>query len=198
MADDQPDTGTDDDAPHGEPATNGKDDVDYKARFEQLQKDARRWEERSKANAKQLAELEPLAKRAKELEDASKSDIERATSEAQQAAARADKAEGELLRLKVAIRKGLTETQAKRLVGSTEDELEADADDLMASFRPKEDTPAVKAEEPEPADEPAREGQRRRPQERLRPGAVPDADTEPEETDPRALAAKVPRKVFGL
>jgi hypothetical protein len=194
MADDQPDTGSDDDAPHGDPTPTGDKDIDYKARFEQLQKDARRWEERSKSNAKQLAELEPLAKRAKELEDASKSDIERATAEAQQHLVRADKAEGELLRLRVAIRKGLTETQAKRLVGATEDELEADADDLMASFKPKEPEPAPKEDDDEP---PARE-QRRRPQERLRPGVVPDADTEPEETDPRKLAAMVSRGPFGL
>jgi predicted RNase H-like nuclease (RuvC/YqgF family) len=40
----------------------------------------------------------------------------------------------EVLRLRVALKKGLSETQAKRLVGKTEEELEADADDLLASF----------------------------------------------------------------
>ena len=34
----------------------------------------------------------------------------------------------------MALRKGLTEVQAKRLVGTTEEELEADAVDLLASF----------------------------------------------------------------
>lgn len=148
-----------------------------------------------KANAeaanlrKRLKDLEPLAAKAKELEDASKSDIERAANEAATNLSRAEKAEGELMRLRVALDKGLTETQAKRLIGSTPEELEADADDLLASFRPKNvDTEP----EPEPA-EPARDDRRRRPQERLRPGAVPDADTEPEETDPRKLAAMIPR-----
>lgn len=188
MDDDKPDTGSDDDAPHGDtPPDKGGDGTDWKARYEQLQRDARRWENRSKENATKLAELEPLAKRAKELEDAGKSDMERLTSELQGHTVRADKAEQELMRLRVAVRKGLTEVQARRLVGSSEEELEADAEDLMASFRPA--TP-----EPEPEPEPRSDNSRRRPQERLRPGAVPDADTEPEETDPRKLAAMVPRR----
>lgn len=40
----------------------------------------------------------------------------------------------EVLRLKVALAKGLTEFQTKRLVGTTKEELEADADDILASF----------------------------------------------------------------
>lgn len=153
-----------------------------------------------KANAeaanlrKRLKDLEPLAAKAKELEDSGKSDLERLTSEAQGHASRAEKAEAELMRLRVAMRKGLTETQAKRLVGASEDELEEDADDLLASFKPAE--PEKKDDEPEP--EPERGSDpRRRPQERLRPGAVPAADLEPEETDPRKLAAMVPRPLLG-
>lgn len=190
MADDDVDTGPEPENDGEAPGGQSQQDPDF---------DRGRAEEKiRKANAeaanlrKRLKELEPLAAKAKELEDASKSDIERATSEAQQHLARADKAEGELLRLRVAIRKGLTETQAKRLVGSTEDELEADADDLMASFQPRKADPEPDLD-PEPAEAPARADQRRRPTERLRPGAVPDADTEPEETDPRALAALVKR-----
>lgn len=40
----------------------------------------------------------------------------------------------EVLKLRVALKKGLTETQAKRLIGATETELEADADALVESF----------------------------------------------------------------
>jgi hypothetical protein len=40
----------------------------------------------------------------------------------------------EVLRYRVALRKGLTEVQAKRLLGSTEEELEQDAEELLASF----------------------------------------------------------------
>lgn len=187
---DEPDKGLTDDAPHGaDPPDKGDGDTDWRARFEQLQRDARKWESRAKQNAQRLDELEPLAKRAKELEDASKTDLERLTADVQTHQSRATAAEGELMRLKVALRKGLTEVQAKRLIGATEDELEADADDLLASFRP-----ATKDPEPTPEPEPPRPSNRReRPQERLRPGAVPDVDAEPEETDPRKLAAMVPR-----
>ncbi len=186
MADEQPDTGSDDDAP--DTGTAGTDSVDWKAEAEKFRALHRKQEERAKANDAKVRELEPLAKRAKELEDAGKSDMERLTGELQGHSVRADKAEQELMRLRVAVRKGLTEVQARRLVGSSEEELEADADDLMASFRP------AAPPEPDPEPEPSRsDNSRRRPQERLRPGAVPDADTEPEETDPRKLAAMVPR-----
>lgn len=40
----------------------------------------------------------------------------------------------EVLKLRVALDKGLTLVQAKRLVGETEEELMADADELLASF----------------------------------------------------------------
>jgi len=40
----------------------------------------------------------------------------------------------ENLRLRVALKKGLNENQLKRLVGTTEQELLADADELLASF----------------------------------------------------------------
>lgn len=40
----------------------------------------------------------------------------------------------DVLRLEVALEKGLTAVQAKRLVGATKDELEADAEELIASF----------------------------------------------------------------
>ncbi len=48
--------------------------------------------------------------------------------------AKANVTVNETLKLRVAIRKGLNETQAKRLVGSTEEELESDADALVQSF----------------------------------------------------------------
>lgn len=173
------------DAPTEDPPP--ESNTDWEAESKRLKALLNKETDYRKRNDAKVRELEPLAKRAKELEDAGKSDMERLTSELQGHTVRADKAEQELMRLRVAVRKGLTEVQARRLVGSSEEELEADADDLMASFRPA--TP-----EPEPEPEPRSDNSRRRPQERLRPGAVPDADTEPEETDPRKLAAMVPRR----
>jgi hypothetical protein len=40
----------------------------------------------------------------------------------------------ELLRLRVALKKGLNDNQAKRLIGTTEEELLQDADELLKSF----------------------------------------------------------------
>ena len=60
------------------------------------------------------------------------------------------------------MRKGLTEVQAKRLVGATEEELEADADELLESFGGAKETDS-------------KTGKPTRPREALRSGAVPGA-----------------------
>lgn len=124
---------------------------------------------------RRLKELEPLALRAQELEDGSKSETEKLTETNRSLEQRAVTAEADALRLRIALRRGLSEVQAKRLVGSTEEELDADAEELLASFKTP-DAPGG------------------RPREHLRPGAVPDA--EPVETDPAKLAALVPRNRF--
>lgn len=136
-----------------------------------------------KANAeaaayrKKVRDLEPLAKRAKELEDASKSDIERATEALTVAEKRAQEAELKALKLEVAAEKGLNASQARRLVGTTKEELEADADDLIDTFRSDEETVA---------DAP------RKPRERLRPGATPPE--EPEKNDPYKRAREAMKR----
>jgi hypothetical protein len=91
--------------------------------------DAERREKR--AAERRAAELEA---RLKEFEDRDKT-------EAQKLAERAEKAEAELatlqaasLRAEVALEKGLTPAQAKRLIGSTREELEADADELLEAL----------------------------------------------------------------
>jgi len=50
-------------------------------------------------------------------------------------------------------------------VGATREELEADADEILAEFSPKETRD---------------DDERRRPRERLRSGAAPDAEDEPD------------------
>jgi hypothetical protein len=54
--------------------------------------------------------------------------------EAQLVAAQKGDSSEELLRLRVALKKGLNDSQAKRLIGTTEEELLADADELLKSF----------------------------------------------------------------
>lgn len=102
---------------------------------------AREQEARAKANA-------TAAQRLEEIENASKTEQQRAAEALTAAERRASEAEAAALRLEVAADKGLTPAQAKRLVGSTREELEADAEDLLTNFKPPEkadDTAAVAA-----------------------------------------------------
>lgn len=128
--------------------------------------------------AKLKAERDELAKKAKELEDASKSDDEKREERATSAETKAAALEREAARLRIALKKGLTETQAKRLVGDNEEELEKDADELLESFQDDDGGDG--------------DGTRRTPKPRLRTGAAPSS--EPEETDPEKLAEQVPRR----
>jgi|SRR6478609_5423104 len=67
------------------------------------------------------------------------SDVDRLTRERDEAIKKAEKAGEtsiETLKLRVAIKKGLNEAQTKRLVGTTQEELEADADELLESWGP--------------------------------------------------------------
>lgn len=62
---------------------------------------------------------------------------------------RAEAAELKALRLEVAAEKGLNPAQAKRLVGTTKDELAADADEILEAF------PAKPAATPPPSQKPS-------------------------------------------
>lgn len=129
------------------------------------------------ADAKKNAEA---AKRLQELEDAKKSDLEKLTEAQKAAETRAAEAEQRALRLEVAAEKGLTPTQAKRLIGTTKEELEADADDLLASFKSDDDDGGTDT------------GPRRRPRERMRstrPGPEPEKDV-------KEVVAAIPRSRF--
>jgi len=113
----------------------GEDDTD----LEKLKADRDRWKEQSKKQETRAKENAAAATRLKEIEDNAKSEGQK-TDEAKRAAEeRAAHAEHELVKLRVAMRKGLTDVQAKRLVGNTEEELEADADELLTSFVKKDD-----------------------------------------------------------
>lgn len=112
-----------------EEAAQGVDSLPEWARkqLEKARKDAAGYRAKAK-------ELEPLAAKAKELEDAGRSDVEKLTARAEAAERSAAEAGASLLRLQVATEKGLSVSQAKRLVGSSREELEADADELLAAF----------------------------------------------------------------
>lgn len=98
-----------------------------------------------------LREAEPYVAKAKELEEAQKTAEQRATEAQAAAEQRATEAESKLLRLDVAAEKGLTPAQAKRLVGATREELEADADDILATFPALAGKAEPKTPKPDPS-----------------------------------------------
>lgn len=125
-----------------------------------------------------LKELEPLAAKAKELEDANKSETEKLSEDRDGHKSRADTAETALLKLRVALDNAPegaslahVKAVAKRLSGANEDELAEDAAELY------ELVGANKARV------------QRRPTEKMRGGNDPDEPVE--ETDPRKLAALI-------
>jgi predicted Zn-dependent protease len=104
--------------PTGEQAEQKTPEVDWRAK-------AREWEKRAKANSE-------AAKRLAEIEEANKSAEQKAAEAHTQAQKRAEAAEGELARYRVALAKGLPADLAGRLRGDTEEDLAADADALLA------------------------------------------------------------------
>ena len=81
-------------------------------------------------------EAEALRLKLKEFEDRDKSELERLTERAEAAERAAAATEVKALRLEVAAEQGLTPAQAKRLVGETREDLESDAKELLATFKP--------------------------------------------------------------
>lgn len=93
---------------------------------------ARKHEQAAKVNAEAAKRLEQI--------EADKAKADQTAAEREAAAEqRANAADLKALRLEVAFDKGLTPAQAKRLVGATKDELEADADDILEHFPVKKD-----------------------------------------------------------
>jgi sulfur transfer protein SufE len=127
-----------------------------------------------------LKQLEPLARKAQELEDASKTEVERLTGDRDTLKTRAESAEVGLAKYNAALEaapdgatKKLIAAVAKRVTGSSPEELAADAAELYELLGSHKSPPAS------------------RPKEALRGGA--DPDEAPEETDPRKLADLIRR-----
>jgi hypothetical protein len=158
-----PETGSD-------PKPSAKPETDLHAEVEKWKALSRKNEEQAKANA-------DAAKRLAELEESQKTDQQKLADTNKALEERAQKAEADLLRFKVCTSKGIPLSAAPRLRGTTEEELEADADDFLESFKVGTD--------PQPATPSSG-----RPKEKLRPGAVPDAEPDP---DPEKVLAAIPR-----
>lgn len=135
---------------------------------------ARKHEQQAKSNA-------DAAKRLAEMEDASKTELEKLNEAKALAESRATQAESAGLRLEVALDKapeGMSVAQvrklAKRLAGASREELEADAEELFAEFAPSAPT------------EDDAKAPSRKPVPKLGGGKNPAS--EPPETDPLKMA----------
>lgn len=130
-------TGGDDDADDddGDEGTGRKALADMtdaeKAKFWQRQ--ARQTERKLKGAPKpeDVAKLKEAAAELEKIRDSQRTDSEKAVARADAAEKELGDLKPKLDRLEVALEKGLTLRQAMRLVGSTKDELAADADELL-------------------------------------------------------------------
>jgi hypothetical protein len=136
---------------------------------------SRRWETRAKDN-------QAAADRLKEAEDADKTSGEQLA----EAKSRAEKAERDRLVMEVAIDKGLTTAQARRLVGTSREELEKDADELLETFKPATETSTGDA-----GGKDDKKGPVTKPTPDLKGGGEPEQEVV--EMDPAKLADAVPR-----
>jgi hypothetical protein len=151
--------------------------------------------ERQRAAKAEKALKEAQAK-LQEANDRDKSEVDKAKDAAAAAERRAEEAERKLLRAEVAADKGLTPGQAKRLVGDSREELEADADELLESFgkagaKPDDDGDDGKTKGSRPGAKPAG-----KPKEKLAPGEVPDRKDD-DEDDMSKVADEVFRSSRG-
>jgi hypothetical protein len=144
------------------PDTDAK--TDPMAEVEKWRALARKHEAEAKRNAEAAAKL-------KQLEDAQKSEIEKMREAAETAKREAETARVEAMKWRVAAKLGIPAQIAARLHGSTEDELEADAKELMAAF--------------------AKSTPRDLPRDGAVSGATGTPTSNAEELDPRKLAAKI-------
>lgn len=135
-------------------------------------------------------ELADARKRLKDIDDKGKTDTERLTEAHKEAAARAEKAESSFMALSIAMDRApehatlaQVKAVAKRIRGESEEDLEADADELFEMVVPapkQQDDTTTKKRVPS------------NPRPRLRGGA--DPEDEPEESNPRKLAEAIRRK----
>lgn len=125
-----------------------------------------------KAAEKRAADAEAELKK---VADKDKSETDRLREELAEAKKATAESDLRAMRIEVATAKGLSAAQAKRLNGSTKEELEEDADDFLESIKPAED-------KGKPGGKPTED---------LKGGGDPTED--PEELDPRKLADMVDR-----
>lgn len=89
---------------------------------------------REKNKYSDYEDLKAKAEKFDQAEAANKSEADKLRDENEALKAKVSAGESKALRAQIAMEKGLTAAQAKRLVGSTQEELEADADEILEAF----------------------------------------------------------------
>lgn len=130
-----------------------------------------------KAAEQRAADAEAKVKAA---EDADKTEVERLQGQVADLSKKLDGESARADRFEVAVSKGLSLTQARRLVGATKDELEADADELRADLGLDK--------------EPPKDSVKKRPKEDLKSGASNEDDDETVDED---KAKKIAESAMG-
>jgi DNA-directed RNA polymerase specialized sigma54-like protein len=125
-----------------------------------------------------IKELEPLAVKAQQLEEQSKTELERLSERATAAETKAAEAELQMMKLEIAAAKGLEPARIKYMSGTTKEELESSAIEIAEWSGPR--TP-----ERPPG----------RPVERLQSGSVPVDDQKPADVDSWIRSAVAARSV---
>jgi hypothetical protein len=139
------------------PAPETKPEPDVDKTFTQADLDRIVGEAKRKAKPADYDELRTKAAEFDKLAEASQTEQEKTASKLAELQKSAESAEARAMRLEVAFDKGLTPAQAKRLVGATREELEADADEILRDFpvktdgRPKGDADLGGRPKPPPA-----------------------------------------------
>jgi hypothetical protein len=140
------------DAPKDEantaPSENGESPKTFDKQYvSELRSEAANWRTKAQQAAEKLEEYE----------EANKSELEKAQTKATKAEQKAAEAEGRLLRFQVAAEKQLPKELISRLRGNTQEELAADADELLSLVKSRTDTektPDFDGGAREPAPEP--------------------------------------------
>jgi hypothetical protein len=147
-----------------------------------------------KARRAAESRLRELEAKAKEAEDAEKTEVERLKGQVADLTKRAEGAELTAARYEVAAAKGLSPAQARRLVGSTKEELETDAEEMRVELGlDKKDEEKKGDEGKDKEKETEGDAFGGRPKENLRSGA---SNSEDEEVDAEKLAGDILDKRF--
>lgn len=145
------------------------------------------------ARRKAEKELGELRAQLKTIEDEGKSEVDRLREQVATLTKENETATVTIARFEVAAAKGLTPAQARRLVGSTKEELEADADAMVEELGLKKDD--ENANDDETVETPAEESHPygERPKENLQDGAAPAGE---ETVDSAKLAERILSQPF--